>query len=520
MIGARTTRGSARPVAVAVSALMLAAGGTGFWFFNGRKPAEPGRSDAARVPVRRGTLKIILTRTATFEAEEARRIKAEIHGSARIVSLVEEGAQVKKNDVLMELDKTDIQKEIEQREANMERADANLKAAQLDKVIIELECKSQIEKAQMNVTTTQQEIEKFTSGVKRKEERDAEIKIEEAKVRLSQAEEVYKRMPAMLEQGFVTKEEVKQNKLAVDTARNALGTAQLEQTILRDYTHPMRLSKLQQDHAWAKEELKRHEKVKLRRAEHITAVLRQREQESKRAERRLADVKERLGKMTIRAPGNGIVVYGGGYRWGWLRQREDIRVGGAVWRDQVVMRLPDLNTMQLAVNIHEADFNKIHVDKKNRQPVAITVDSMPGKTFKGWVKKIATLAHTERGRDHVKLFSTTVALDEQIKGMRPGMTANVEIFVDELEDVLHVPVQAVHARHGEIFCYVVAADGSQEKRPVDIGASNDSFVEIKDGLTEAEEVLIVQPEVEAGGASKKKARSPEAPYGRRRKRTR
>ena len=145
------------------------------------------------------------------------------------------------------------------------------------------------------------------------------------------------------------------------------------------------------------------------------------------------------------------------------------------------------------------------------------MDSFRGKTFKGHVKKIATLAHSEWGRDHVKLFSTTIALEEEIPGMRPGMTADVEIFVSELEDVFHVPVQAIHTKRGEVFCYVAGSGGKHEKRPVTIGASNDSFVEIKSGLKEGEKVLIVKPEVEAGEATTKKRKSPTPP--RRRGRT-
>jgi len=516
----RGPRGSVRAAVTVVTAAAFAVGGTGMWLLNGEKPEDRSFAEAERFAVRRGRLEIVLKRTGTFEAEQSVKVRAEVHGSARIVSLVSEGTEVKKDQVLMELDKTDIKKELEGRRDNLERTEANLRTAKADQEITQLDCDSKLSKARMDAELAESEVKKFKSGLVPKEQFQAQIKIEEAKVLKSRAEELYKRMPEMFKQGFVTKEEVEQNRLAVDTARNALRTAELERDILEKYTHPMRIKQLTANLTQARAEVERSQKVADRRRNQMTQLVTQRERELRRSQERMADTEERMRNLTLQAPSDGIVVYGGGYRWGWLKQREDVRVGGTVWRHQVVMRLPDLNTMQLAVNVHEADFNKVRVDDDHRQSAVITVDNKRGQTFRGYVKKIATLAHTERGREHVKLFSTTVGLDEQIEGMRPGMTANVEIHVDDLEDVLYVPVQAVHAHQGKVFCYVALPEGKYERREVAVGASNDSFAEITEGLEEGEEVLIVKPETEPGEAETPKVASPEGPGPRRRKRTR
>jgi len=512
-MNARGRRTGSMRVAMAVGvAIMAAAGGTGFWLLNGETREEQSFAEAERRTVRRGDLQITLKRRGTFEAAEAKKVRANIRGSARIVWLVDEGTTVKKGDILVELDKTDVLKEIEQLESQEEKAKANLVAAEADEVITELDCASQILKAQMNVEMATLNIRKFKNGIQPKEDRDARIKIDQAKVKLLRAREVHKRMPKMLEQGFVTKEEVAQSKLDVDTAASELGTAELELKILREYTHPMRAKQLEGDLRHAETELKRLEQVAKRRKAQTKAAATQRRQELTRAQGQLKDARERRDNMTMRAPGNGIVVYGSGGRRRWW-QEEEIKVGGMAHRHQVLMRLPDLSTMQLVLNVHEADFRKIKVDEDHPQRATITIDSLPGKRFTGWVKRIATLAHSEWGRNNVKLFTTTIALDKQIPGMRPGMTANVEIFIKQLKDVLYVPIQAVHTRRGQTFCYVLNADGKPEKRLVTIGASNDSFVSIKKGLREGEQVLIVKPQVESEGAPQKRSAS-KAPYGR------
>ena len=76
--------------------------------------------------------------------------------------------------------------------------------------------------------------------------------------------------------------------------------------------------------------------------------------------------------------------------------------------------------------------------------------------------------------------------------VRPGMSAKVEILVDQLDDVLIVPIQAVAIREGKKLCYVMDSDTPQP-RAVSTGAFNDIFVEIISGLEEGEQVLLNPP---------------------------
>jgi len=69
------------------------------------------------------------------------------------------------------------------------------------------------------------------------------------------------------------------------------------------------------------------------------------------------------------------------------------------------------------------------------------------------------------------------------------MTAEVEILIANLENVLTVPVSAVVVKGDQFFGYVQSADGPQ-KRELLLGLSNDKFVEVKDGVAEGEEILM------------------------------
>lgn len=69
------------------------------------------------------------------------------------------------------------------------------------------------------------------------------------------------------------------------------------------------------------------------------------------------------------------------------------------------------------------------------------------------------------------------------------MSAKVEVFANCLSNVVYVPVQAVSPLEGKQVCYI-ANEYKSECRTVQVGDSNDEFIEIKSALKEAERVLL------------------------------
>ena len=92
----------------------------------------------------------------------------------------------------------------------------------------------------------------------------------------------------------------------------------------------------------------------------------------------------------------------------------------------------------------------------------------------------------------MKVYLTTVAIQDTEEWIKPGMSAKVEIMVNRLEDCTYVPVQAVSPEADKQVCYV-ARGGNVEKRVVEIGDFNDEFIQIKSGVSEGEQVLLRRP---------------------------
>jgi multidrug efflux pump subunit AcrA (membrane-fusion protein) len=87
------------------------------------------------------------------------------------------------------------------------------------------------------------------------------------------------------------------------------------------------------------------------------------------------------------------------------------------------------------------------------------------------------------------------------------MTAEVEILVADLKDVISLPVAAVAEKAGQTFCCV--KDGSTlERRKVVLGMGNDKFVEIKDGVGVGE-VVVLNPRAALGDKGDEAQKQPE-----------
>jgi len=203
----------------------------------------------------------------------------------------------------------------------------------------------------------------------------------------------------------------------------------------------------------------------------------------------VAKLERQITACVIRAPSPGILVYGSSADW-YQRRGDPIEVGDMVRRGQKIFTIPNSNIMSVELRVHESSVNKVLPG----QDVTITVEAYPDLEFHGEVVKIAPLPDPQHGwlDPGVKVYTTHVTIEGSHDILRPGMSAKVEILVEQLNDVKIVPVQVVANRTGEKFCYVATDSGPQE-REVQTGAFNNTFVEIISGLQVGEKVLLSPP---------------------------
>ena len=158
---------------------------------------------------------------------------------------------------------------------------------------------------------------------------------------------------------------------------------------------------------------------------------------------------------------------------------------------QAILTIPDMREMAVKVNIHESAVQRVAVG----QSVNVSIDAFPDVRLTGVVTKVAVVADSANSfmNPDLKVYPTTIKIDGEHDWLRPGMSAEVEILVDRLEDVIYVPLQAVSYFDDQRVVYV--SRGNQvERREVETGTFSESFIEIRSGLREGEELLLLPPQ--------------------------
>jgi len=202
----------------------------------------------------------------------------------------------------------------------------------------------------------------------------------------------------------------------------------------------------------------------------------------------LDQYKEALKSLEITAPHNGLFIYEKNWRG------EKPRIGMTVWAGRKIGKLPDLGIMEAKVFILESEAAGLKADL----PVEVVLDSDPDKVFKGKVTNIDTIAKPLEQESPLKYFEVKVALEKTVKEiMKPGNQVKVLIFVQQLNDVLSVPNQALFFEHvegkDEAFVNLKSSSGF-EKQKVVIGARSLTRTVITEGLEEGRKILLGKAE--------------------------
>lgn len=209
-----------------------------------------------------------------------------------------------------------------------------------------------------------------------------------------------------------------------------------------------------------------------------------------------------LKACVIKAPQSGLVAYGDLNASAAYNYNNSIEEGATVRLRQTMLTIPDMSQMGVRVNVHESQIKKVRIG----QPVKVRVDAEPGKELDGRVAELAVLPDSSSSRytPNLKVYPCTIHINGYHPWMKPGMNAKVEIIVDQLADVLYVPVQSIEVDDDHHFCYI-SNNGALERRQISTGLFNDEFIEVRDGLQGGEAVALALPkkaEADMGGPAK------------------
>jgi len=215
----------------------------------------------------------------------------------------------------------------------------------------------------------------------------------------------------------------------------------------------------------------------------------------KSTEASVKESRENVRKTLIVAPMKGVVSK--------LNVKRGERVVGTIqMQGTEILRIADLNKMEVRVNVNENDIVRVHLN----DTVNIEVDSYAsqGKQFKGIVTNIANTAKDKLSADAITEFEVRILIlpssyhDLVRKGIkypfRPGMTASVEILTNRKDGVLMVPLSTVTTRNPD----ELAGEGEEKKGPDQEQSSSNRAEEKKSeiGKKKADKIVVFVKEGE------------------------
>jgi HlyD family secretion protein len=419
-----------------------------------------GEKEAARL----GTLVIPVTATGTVQPNKMVQVKSKASGQVLKLFVVE-GQMVKEGDVLIQLDPVDETRNLEAREADLDRA------------------KSALEKARIALENQRRELPLQTLR--------AQAQLEDSTARLKLAEFQWDKMKGYIQgnvagdvEGVSTETTHRTARAARDTAEANLKTA------------------------------KNNEEIVLQSAEQDVV---QAEATSRAAQKARDEAKLRLSETEIRARSGGMVFNI------MVREGEMIQSGTqSLTGGTPVLTLADVSSIHVMAQVDEADIGAIRkiapeyarpgssikltdeeyaqkastvVDQMKGRVVEVTVEAYRDQTYQGVIERI--LPEPQRVNNALA-FNVRVRLVGDDLQKLIGMQADLAFTTEKLENVLLVKNEALFSEGRECFVYVpVRKSGSsrlgEDKKPVRIGVTDGTYTQILSGLKPGEEVWTRRP---------------------------
>lgn len=403
-------------------------------------------------PVLYGDFAHVITEQGEVESSSNVDIRCQVKGkgngaSTTILWIIPEGTHVEPGQKLVEFESSHLKEEETQQRIVTEQA----RAAKIQ--------------AELAYETAKIAVDEYLNGTFKQELQAIESEITIAQENLRRAQDYARYSEGMAAKGYITATQLEADQFAVTNSRLSLETAETKKRVLENYTKKKMLNQLQGDLGAAEAQMKAHQAS------------------FELEEEKLNDLRVQLEKCVVYAPSAGQVVYANELdRRGNVENLID--EGVPVRERQVVIRLPDPGKMQVKTKIKESRIGLI----KPGQFATVRVDAMPGVELQGKVIKVDAIP-LPVWYSNVKEYATYVEISDPPPGLKPGMTSKVSVLVNEINDCIQVPVQAVKQIAGEHYVCEFNNESSRI-RHVHVGAKNDKYVVIRSGLEKGIDVVL------------------------------
>ena len=474
-----------------IAGIVIVAGAVGLYALNRSLNSAAAEASVPTFLVRQGPLLISVVQSGTIQSLEQVSLKNEVEGQTTLIYLVPEGTQVKKGDLLVELDGSRLEDDRIQQQISVDNAEASFIRARENLAVVKNQAQSNISKAELDYQFAQEDVKQYVEGLHPKEVKEAESNITLASEELERAREKIMWSERLFAEKYISQTELEADRLTHNRTQLNYELAVASLQLLQDYTSKRKLAELESNVDQMRMAL---ERINLQANADIVqaeADLKAKETELRQQRSKFEKLEQQLTKTKIYAPRDGLVVYATSVQGGGRHRRtEPLQEGQAIRERQELIYLPSAESMMAEIQIHESSLEKVRIG----QPVRVTVDALAGQVFNGRVAKIAPLPDAESAwiNPDLKVYPTEIHLEGVCPELRTGMNCQAEIIVEQHAQATYVPVQAV-MRIGNQPTVYVRRGRAFEPCSIEIGLDNNSMVNVLSGLEPGQEVMLAPP---------------------------
>ena len=396
----------------------------GFAFLSNRASA----AEYMTAKVERGNLRNTVTATGTLQAVTTVQVGSQASGTISAL-LADYNSTVKKGQIVAQLDPAVAQAQVLQARANLENAKASLVQARA----AVSQSKAGTADAQAKLLAAQSTVQNQQAGVS-----GAQANLAVLKAERDDALSALNQQQSLAQSGVISQRdlEVAQTTFKTADARYNQAVAQLNQAVVSEKSsagagQAQASAQLQQSQA---------------QVQQSQAQVQQAEAQVEQSQAALNLAEVNLSHTTITSPIDGVVV------------SRDVNVGQTVAASLSAPTLftiaNDLTKMQVIANIDQADIGLVEQAKS----ATFGVDAFPGREFKGTIQQMRL---NPQNVQNVVTYNVVIDVDNPEQKLKPGMTANLIITIDERNNVLKVPNAALRFRPQSATGQNRSANGGQ-----------------------------------------------------------
>lgn len=447
--------------------------------------------------VTQGNFNIVISANGTLDAIKRYNIEAPpiAKRGLDIIEAVDNQTPLKKGDQIVLFSDEKYIEHLEDQEIRIEEGEKNLMLHEQDYQMKIADIVSLIKKATDAHRASLEALEKYVNEDAPLQKKDLQKDVEVARKNVKDE----KRDLAQLKENLLSASmgdegarlgiegQIEDSKEKMENLENAEERQIYDLRIFKQYTFPQNSRILQQAVVKAEMDLQKQLVNATAQRVQLERKIYAQKRTLKTLRKQRSDLIENMGMLTVTAPVDGVISYGDPNPRRRHQQQKEIVVGASLQPSELIGSIPDLSRLVVTLDIPETTRSKVDVGMRSE----MRIKALPNLRMSGEVSKIADMASHLNFWDRTspKIYPTVILIYETDPALRPGMSVEVDMVSEEIRNVIFVPVEALYAKEGTIFCRVRKRMGPEE-REVRIGRSSSSFVEILEGLEPGEKVLL------------------------------